>query len=257
MFSTRKLSSALVIGSLYTLTAFAAPAPQVNPFIVGGTNAAKGEFPFIVSLQSSSGSHFCGASLIKKGWVLTAAHCVASGAPARVVIGLHDRTKPDGDTETFTPSQVIVHPQNNAETMDFDFALIRLPSDSKFAPVELNTDEIRGSVDFVTAGWGTTSEGGFSLPRVLQKVTVPFVTNDACAKAYPNQTTNTMICAGLPQGGKDSCQGDSGGPLVMGSGADRKLVGVVSWGEGCARPNKFGVYGKVAAAMAWIEQTTN
>jgi trypsin len=248
---TKSLSAAALVTSLFALPASAAN----RPFIVGGEDAAKGEFPFIVSLQDSSGSHFCGGSLIKKDWVLTAAHCVTEGSPSKIVIGLLDRNQPDSAVETFAVAQTIVHPQNNQSSMDYDFALLKLSGESKFAPVEINLEEIRGATDFVTAGWGTESEGASDLPSMLQKVTVPFVADDICAKAYPGQTTNTMICAGLAQGGKDSCQGDSGGPLLSGSGADRKLVGVVSWGEGCARANKYGIYGKVSSAAAWVKAT--
>jgi trypsin len=240
--------------AVFALSCLPASA-QFRPFIVGGESAAKGEFPFIVSLQDSSGNHFCGGSLIKKNWVLTAAHCVTEGAPDKVVIGLLDRTHPDAAVESFSILQTTAHPQNNSSNMDFDFALLKLSADSKFTPVALNSEEIRGAADLVTAGWGTESEGSYDLPNLLQKVTVPFVTDDLCAKAYPGQTTSTMICAGLDNGGKDSCQGDSGGPLVTGAGSTAKLVGVVSWGEGCARPNKYGVYAKVTAGLAWINAT--
>ncbi len=252
MFNTRKpLIAAVLATSLFTLPAFA----EFRPLIVGGEDAAPGEFPFIVSMQDSGGNHFCGGSLIKKNWVLTAAHCVTEGSPDHIVIGLLDRTKPGPDVETFQIKQTIVHPQNNQQNMDYDFALIQLSGDSKFQPVTLNTEEIRGSTDFVTAGWGTEQDGDYALPNMLQKVTVPFVADDVCGKAYPGQMTNTMLCAGLEQGGKDSCQGDSGGPLLGGTGVDRKLVGVVSWGEGCARPDKYGGYGKGSVAVDWINKT--
>jgi trypsin len=89
---------------------------------------------------------------------------------------------------------------------------------------------------------------------LLQKVEVPFVSKTACLKAYAD-VTDRMICAGLDTGGKDSCQGDSGGPLIARNGSDYTLVGVVSWGEGCARPNKYGVYSNVSAVTPWITQT--
>ena len=226
---------------------------EFRPMIVGGEEATKGEFPFIVSLQGSFG-HFCGGSLVKKGWVLTAAHCVASGAPKKIIAGLHDQDHPEG-AEVLTASQVFVHPKNDSNNMDYDFALIRLNQDSRYEPIALNTTEVRGDVNFITAGWGTLTEGG-SLPDKLQKVTVPFVSQDSCAKSYPGQLTNTMICAGLENGGKDSCQGDSGGPLFYTDHGVRVLAGVVSWGEGCARPKMYGVYAKVNAVSDWVEETT-
>lgn len=227
------------------------PDPSVPGMekIVGGVEAVKGEFPFIVSLQSSWGGHFCGGSLIKKNWVLTAAHCIPGGIET-VVIGLHDQSSQD--VERLAVEKVIPHPDYNNKPQDFDFALIQLKGESKFSPVALNRAEIPAEAQMVTAGWGATSEGG-GLANLLQKVTVPYVTADRCSKAYPGKITERMLCAGFDKGGKDSCQGDSGGPLVLGSGDQRVLAGVVSWGEGCARPNKYGVYSKVSSVLEWIE----
>lgn len=249
---------------LLATSAFAQPkaTSSMKPLIVGGHEASIGEFPFIVSLQSASGSHFCGGSLIKKNWVLTAAHCVQGGI-GRIVIGLHDRTDTK-NAEIMKTKQVIPHPQYDDSTSDWDYALIQLDHDSNFQPVAVNPVEIqipeKGAgqpVMATTAGWGTTSEGGYSLPRLLQKVEVPLVTHAACDKAYPGQVTDRMICAGLEEGGKDSCQGDSGGPLVVEDVNTHTayLAGVVSWGYGCARPAQYGVYSKVNAAYDWIQQT--
>lgn len=263
-----KLLAALICASL-SMAANAAKTEtkgfELRPNIVGGVVAEKGEFPFQVSLQSSSGSHFCGGSLIKKNWILTAAHCVARwSASNKIVVGLHDQKDKTG-TETFTSKKVVAHPQYNSKTTDYDYAVIQLSGDSKFRTADLNKVEIEiPEVDQTpfnvwTAGWGTTSEGSYSLPRLLNKVEVPLVTNKACnaSNAYNGDITDRMICAGLVQGGKDSCQGDSGGPLfVKQTSGDFLLIGVVSWGEGCARPNKFGVYSKVNAAVDWIEKET-
>ena len=93
---------------------------------------------------------------------------------------------------------------------------------------------------------------------MLRKVDVPLVSSKRCEAAYPDQISDTMICAGLDKGGKDSCQGDSGGPLLVKlADGTRALAGVVSWGEGCARPQKFGVYSKVNAVTAWIASETS
>merc|ERR1712189_154770 len=98
------------------------------------------------------------------------------------------------------------------------------------------------------SGWGTTSEGG-SLGKTLMKVTVPVVSDDDCRDAYGvSEIADSMICAGLEQGGKDSCQGDSGGPFMCGS----QLSGVVSWGYGCAEPGYPGVYTQTSYFISWL-----
>lgn len=253
----------LAMGLILSATAaFAAPKTTLEQKIVGGVEASIGEFPFIVSLQSSSGSHFCGGSLIRKNWVLTAAHCV-QGTIGRIVIGLHDRTDVK-NAEIMKPKQVIPHPKYDSSTTDFDYALIELDKDSNYQPITLNSSEIQipnkgedSQVMSTTAGWGAIKEGSYGLPKTLQKVDVPLVTAKSCNASYPTKITDRMICAGYDQGGKDSCQGDSGGPLVVENDSrEQVLVGVVSWGYGCARPDLPGVYAKVNAAYSWILQTT-
>jgi trypsin len=233
-------------------------AGQLETKVVGGVEASKGEFPFIVSLQDWMG-HFCGGSLIRPNWVLTAGHCVADGV-GKVVIGLHNRSD-SRSTESIKPKRIIRHPKYNESTTDFDYALIELDQNSSYAPIELNTVDIAipengPEVMATVAGWGATNEDSQTLPALLQKVNVPLIPHDVCNQSYGGGITDRMICAGYTQGGKDACQGDSGGPLVV-TGADQKmyLIGVVSWGDGCARPNKPGIYSKVSDAVTWINQT--
>lgn len=239
-----------------TFVAFLFVSTQAQAFktkIVGGEDAEKGQFPFIASLQDY-GEHFCGGTLIKKNWVLTAAHCVAWGPPAKVFIGLHDQTK-KGEAEEFTPIKVIKHPQYDGRTVDFDFALIQLSGESTASPMELNQIEFaEEAIDFITAGWGVTQDNISRLPDVLKYVKVPHVSAERCKAAYPGKITDRMICAGFDEGGKDSCQGDSGGPLLANVFGQNLLVGVVSWGEGCAQPKKFGVYSKVKAGLEFVNQ---
>lgn len=255
-----KFISCLVTLGLMVSSVSLAQAGDLHSKIVGGVEATAGEFPYIVSLHGSSG-HFCGASLIKKNWVLTAAHCVQGSTIRKVVIGLHDQ-KNASKAEAIKTKRVIPHPQYDDKNADFDFALIELEADSKHEPVVINTEEIEipgdsdSQIMATVAGWGATKENSYGLPSRLQKVNVPLVSKDTCNQNYKNTITDRMLCAGYPGGGKDSCQGDSGGPLVVRTALGQTLlIGVVSWGEGCARANLPGVYAKVNEAITWIEQT--
>lgn len=247
------------LGMLLQISSVQAAARKNPVQIVGGVEAAMGEFPYIVSLQTRSDGHFCGGSLIKKNWVLTAAHCTRGIKIDHIYIGLHDLSD-TSQAEVMSPKKVIVHPQYKQNTNDYDFALIELDNDSLYEPVALNSDEITIPADgteimTTVAGWGTTSEGASKLPDLLQKVDVPLVTHESCNKSYYGQITDRMLCAGFPKGGKDSCQGDSGGPLVI-AACDGKpeLIGVVSWGSGCARAGLPGIYSKVNSVVPWIEK---
>ncbi|KAJ8969561.1 hypothetical protein NQ317_004748, partial [Molorchus minor] len=228
--------------------------PSLDGRIVGGQTANIANYPYQVSLQTN-GNHFCGGSIISSTWILTAAHCMESIQANRVTVRAGSSSVSSGG-QVVAVSRAISHPQYSSRNIDYDISLLQLAS-------AINTGNARaislpsagngpsaGSTCIIT-GWGATREGG-GAPSTLQVVQVPVVSQANCRSAYGNSAiTDRMFCAGvLGVGGKDACQGDSGGPAVVGG----KLVGVVSWGNGCARPAYPGVYTNVANLRSWVKQ---
>ena len=155
--------------------------------------------------------------------------------------------------------KIFVHPKYNPANNDNDIALVKLSNEVQMAPIGLiskKTDEtvLIPGAETTISGWGYTKENG-NVSQKLQKADVPMVDRQQCNSpdAYNGQITDNMICAAPAGGGIDSCQGDSGGPLVAKkTGGKYVLAGVVSWGEGCARAGKPGVYTRVAKYVGWI-----
>lgn len=231
------------------------------PRIIGGVEAPKGERPWMASLQSG-GQHFCGGSVIDRQWILTAAHCVEDVTdPSSLDIKVNFTRLDDPNTgETHKVSDIYVN-QGYLAGESKDIALLKLTSKVSDAIASINLADENTMLAAASAGkiasvsgWGNTSADGESFPQKLQKVEVPIVSNQVCnsAEAYNGQIQDTEMCAGLAAGGKDSCQGDSGGPLVVKQGGEFIQAGVVSWGEGCAVANKYGVYARVASFKQWI-----
>nr|XP_061805640.1 serine protease 27-like [Nerophis lumbriciformis] len=233
--------------------------PPLTSRIVGGQNAIEGDWPWMVSLHRR-GSHFCGASLINNQWLLTAAHCFgSSNGPVTAYLGRLTQSGPNPNEVSRNVDMTILHPNYNPSTFDNDVALLRLASPVTFnnfiRPVclaDTASTFFTGTDSWVT-GWGRITEGG-ALPNDLMEVEVPVIGNRQCNCDYnpSSQITENMICAGLRNGGKDACQGDSGGPMVSRQGTVWVQSGVVSFGEGCARPERPGVYARVSQYQAWI-----
>lgn len=231
------------------------------PRIIGGVEAPKGERPWMASLQSGN-QHFCGGSVIDRQWILTAAHCVedvTEPSSLEIRVNFTQLDKPDSG-ETHKVSDIYIN-QGYLAGESKDIALLKLSSKISDAIASINLADENTMLAAASAGkmasvsgWGNTSANGESFPQKLQKVEVPIVSNQVCngAEAYNGQIKDTEMCAGLAAGGKDSCQGDSGGPLVVKQGGEFIQAGVVSWGEGCAVANKYGVYARVASFKQWI-----
>ncbi|XP_076047466.1 trypsin-1-like [Oratosquilla oratoria] len=236
--------------------------------IVGGHETEINEYPWQVGIVKNSSkvlSPFCGGSIIDKYHILTAAHCVDSRNPGdiNVVVGDHHTGKTDETdvTKRISVESITIHKDYDSSTLDNDIAIIKLAepiefqSDNKIAPVCLPDAKTNYSnVEAIVSGWGALSSGGSS-PDSLHEVAVTTLTNDECSESYSSLTDN-MICAGDPNGGKDSCQGDSGGPLVTSNGGSMQLIGIVSWGRGCALKDYPGVYTSVQKYLSWINDVT-
>ncbi|XP_011302030.1 trypsin-1-like [Fopius arisanus] len=230
--------------------------------IVGGAEAQMAKYPWVVYLTYNN-KFYCAASIISDRYVLTAAHCVDrfNKNQMRVVVGAHNRSD-TSETMTYRVADIIKHGSYSTANYNNDIALIKIDGRIVFkGPMRPVCLSDRGPTyagwQGIVTGWGATVESG-STSNTLQEVAVPIMTNAACrATKYPaRKITENMMCAGYPEGGQDSCQGDSGGPLHVLDGKTYKVVGIVSWGEGCAAPGYPGVYARVNRYITWIEFRT-
>ncbi|CAL4137238.1 unnamed protein product [Meganyctiphanes norvegica] len=231
--------------------------------IVGGYDATQGEAPWQVGLFSY-GSLFCGGTLLSDRVVVTAAHCM--GGSFTVRLGGLDR----GDLPLeYSVNEVFIHQDYDRSTTDNDIALVILegavnvPYLEYVEPTSLpmiddyyydNIEDYENQTVLIS-GWGTISSGHYPLPNTLQAALVQIFSEDICKKSYSGYIyTDNMICAGVEDYSKDSCQGDSGGPLVLKSETSNILLGITSWGIGCAYDGYPGVYTKVTNFISWIEE---
>ncbi len=246
----RRLRRAL-LPALALTTAFSF-VPRPAEAIVGGSAVPQGTHTFMAALLDG-GSQFCGGSVIAPDVVLTAAHCVAGGAPAvfEVAVGHVDWTQ----GTRIAVTEVAVHPGYDATgATENDVAVLHLasPVPAGVAVLPLNPTGAAGDAReaqgaaVTVAGWGSEAPLIGLLPPLgtsMKQTNLTVVDDNQCTQ---DQDAATQVCAqGLLA---DSCQGDSGGPLFTRAGSGFVQVGVVSYGTGCGIPLFPGVYAEVNAS---------
>ena len=268
MKQTKLLSAVIGLACLSSTSAFA----DVSSRIINGQEAVSDKWPFVAALVSKNvdafNGQFCGASFIGNRYVLTAAHCIETVNPEDldVVIGVSDLASSVTGDHRYSVKNIYAHENYGVGGMGNDIAIIELtevPQENTIALVDRHT---RGNLQvgqtLTVMGWGDQdASSNYSTSSKLYQVDVPLV-NQATCKASGSFDSNyssigdDAFCAGYADGGYDSCQGDSGGPIVIETNGTYEQLGIVSWGDGCAQANAYGVYANVSHFESWIATYT-
>jgi secreted trypsin-like serine protease len=236
--------------------------------VVGGNDASEGEYPYVAYVTIDK-AFACTGTLVAPTWVVTAGHCSSItgaalatpvGQPGQLIdVSLNSIKAHEGEGQQVGVKRAVVQPNYIfTNGSGYDVALLELDE-----AVDLPTVKVAGRGEeslwkpgtmATIAGFGVTESGG-DAPDVLQEAQVPIVSDDYAADAYDSFENVTQIGAGFDEGGVDTCQGDSGGPLLVpGPNGEFRLAGDTSYGDGCAEPEKPGIYGRLGdtTLREWI-----
>uniref|UniRef100_A0A8B9PTS5 Vitamin K-dependent protein C n=1 Tax=Apteryx owenii TaxID=8824 RepID=A0A8B9PTS5_APTOW len=236
-----------------------------NIRLIEGKPGRRGDSPWQIMLQNIKGKFLCGGVLIHPSWVLTAAHCIEAREGFKVKLGKYHRFRTEAEEQTIWVDKLVSHENYTKETSDNDIAMLHLAEPvmySKYVlPICLPTRYLAerelttNGKQMVITGWGSTSDvAKKNYSTVLSYIEIPMVARNECAQAMKFAISDNMLCAGSLGDKKDSCSGDSGGPMITKFKDTWFLVGLVSWGEGCGKTEKFGVYTKVSQYLDWIQR---
>ncbi|XP_004517768.1 trypsin beta [Ceratitis capitata] len=246
---------------LSSLSSFPQPShaqPLQEGRIVGGQQTDITQYPYQVSirLDSSVLIHICGGSIYAPRIIITAAHCLKGRYASTIRVVAGSSTIADQTEQGVAAQKLIYHSGYKKKTHSNDVGLIILKESLVYSdtvqPIELAAGSTKVGTHAIATGWGKDEASAQQMSKLLQAVELQIVDTLACGVQYAAKNyviTEEMICAGAEDGAKDTCQGDSGGPLAV----DGKLLGIVSWGIGCAQAYP-GVYASVPYHTEWIEE---
>ncbi|CAH0406432.1 unnamed protein product [Chilo suppressalis] len=231
--------------------------------ITGGSNANVGAHPhlggIVISLTDGRQS-ICGSSLITNTRSTTAAHCWHDGnnqARSFQVVWGSDRLF-TGGTRVNT-NHVIMHPNWNFRNLNNDVAVIVhdfVGFNNNINRIQMASGNNAFTGEWATAaGFGRTSDlPSITNNQIKRHVSVQVISNAACSNTFGSIIVGSTLCVATT-GGNSPCPGDSGGPLAVGSGNNRQLIGIVSFGAaaGCTRgfPAAFA---RVTSFNSWFSQ---
>ncbi|HIE53820.1 MAG TPA: serine protease, partial [Chromatiaceae bacterium] len=258
---------------------------QIQPRIIGGTLTEDNAWPSVVAIRMEVKNERgrllerrCVGTLVAPRWVMSAAHCFfpesglavepdARGDNTTVFIDRARISSAVLDPEMGLPvTQIYIHPYftSGSGYYDSDIALVELAYPVEGVPTQpLGRDPEAGEIATVV-GWGVTEVGLDGQPKTtatladeLHEADLPIVSTEVCRSVMgAGNISDNMICAGYQEGGVDSCLGDSGGPLLILQDGEYRQVGIVSFGDGCAKPDRYGAYTRVTAYADWISELT-
>ncbi|CAG9864734.1 unnamed protein product [Phyllotreta striolata] len=223
--------------------------------IIGGIEARRYKWPWHVAVLNQYREVFCGGTLISPRWVLTANHCIRKSL--RVRLNAHDLRATDGSDIEMTVYKMFPHPKFNYKTVDNDIALLMLPRAVDGPVACLPNRRPKTKQVCSVMGWGKVDpEDVYGVP-VLHEAKLPIVHQRTCRKSYRQfLISDNMLCAGWYSGRADTCAGDSGGGLMCPSRKNKRVAysvqGITSFGDGCGRKQKYGIYTTVYNYKGWI-----
>nr|XP_057908092.1 uncharacterized protein LOC131104668 [Doryrhamphus excisus] len=258
--SPGNLSSDAILNEEEEEEVFAETAAMTR--IVNGKECPADECPWQALLLDDDGKGFCGGTILNQYIILTAAHCITKHSYVAVRLGESNTEDIDGNEVTHNVEAIFKHNNYRPDTFHNDIALLKLATPIKFTrymlPACLPESDFAEKVLMkqphgMVSGFGRTGEDE-DASTTMQRLSVPYVARHICQESTDFHISTRMFCAGYDTEAKDACRGDSGGPHVTKYKSTTFITGIVSWGEGCARKGKYGIYTQVSKFVGWIRE---